>query len=67
LQVNSAMETALLELNKHHDLALGEGGRYPSLYRLMANGNQQLRSLVSFKAVSFGELSCGLFRRDLRR
>ena len=45
-EVNKALESALLGLSQHHDLALADGGRYPGLYRLLAHDNQKLRLLV---------------------
>ena len=51
--VMAALETALLNLSEHHDLALSEGGRYPGIYRLLAHSSQPVRSLVSIDQMDY--------------
>ncbi len=58
VEVNRALESALLRLSQHHDLALADGGRYPGLYRLLAHDNQKLRLLVGSHRQHFLSIFC---------
>ena len=46
LQVNQALEAALLHLQRTHQLDLTSGGRYAGLYGLLAHPTAQIRAVV---------------------
>ena len=46
LQVNQALEAALLHLQRTHQLDLTSGGRYAGLYSLLAHPTAQIRAVV---------------------
>ena len=68
LQVNQALEAALLHLQRTHQLDLTSGGRYAGLYSLLAHPTAQIRAVVgclaahgtSWRALVFAASSrCG--------
>ena len=50
LQVNQALEAALLHLQRTHQLDLTSGGRYAGLYSLLAHPTAQIRAVVGWLA-----------------